>query len=95
MNSIVVFLNRLARTTERASIELWRDYVAENFTLLEDSAVEPEGTRSKEVDDEEKNLDEVEDTHDNTAYGVCSSSFYQCLEKISVQMCALHLENYQ
>ncbi|CEP14459.1 hypothetical protein [Parasitella parasitica] len=60
VNSIVVFLNRLTRNTQKKSIELWKEYLDKNFASLKDSIVtqEAEGNQEMMEDDEEETADD-------------------------------------
>ncbi|CEP14832.1 hypothetical protein [Parasitella parasitica] len=60
VNSIVVFLNRLTRNTQKKSIELWKEYLDKNFASLKDSIVtqEAEGNQEMMEEDEEETADD-------------------------------------
>lgn len=95
VNSIVVYLNRVTRTTKKKSIEHWKDYVKENFESLKDSVtIQEESTAAQEGIEEQEEVDEEEpeeiddnEVEDDVAHRTCSTSFSSVIRKDLPQNC--------
>ncbi|CEP14877.1 hypothetical protein [Parasitella parasitica] len=81
VNSIVVFLNRLTRNTQKKSIKLWNEYLDKNFTSLKDSIVTQEAEGNQEMMEDDEETADDEKAEDSTGYRPCSASFTSIIRK--------------